>query len=247
MEVDDSVLWSRARTGDSEAFGMLLSATHGRSTTSASAVSGTGQRPRISSRSSSSKPGGDWTSRFRTEGTPVAVWDRHQRREQSPPHRAPPRCRARARAQPSPNPSFADDSDQRVDDEEPILLALGLVARLPRREQEVFALCAWSELSYEDAAIALRIPVGTVRSCLSRARARLQELDSGSGHEEDRMQVIKEAVERRQATFRFHRFATSRPDGSPSARSTSSSRSRANRGHAERSGLVAAASSRSRQ
>ena len=74
--------------------------------------------------------------------------------------------------------------------------ALGLFARLPRREQEVFALCAWSELSYEDAAIALRIPVGTVRSRLSRARARLQELDSGSGHEEDRMQVIKEAVER---------------------------------------------------
>jgi DNA-directed RNA polymerase specialized sigma24 family protein len=46
--------------------------------------------------------------------------------------------------------------------------ALGLVAQLPRREQEVFALCAWSKLSYEDAAIALRIPIGTVRSRLSR-------------------------------------------------------------------------------
>lgn len=97
---------------------------------------------------------------------------------------------------PSPDPSFADDSDQRVDDEELMGRALGLVARLPRREQEVFALCAWSELSYEDAAIALRIPVGTVRSRLSRARARLQELDPGIGHERDRMQVIKGAVER---------------------------------------------------
>jgi RNA polymerase sigma-70 factor (ECF subfamily) len=74
--------------------------------------------------------------------------------------------------------------------------AIELLGRLPRREQEVFALCAWSELSYEDAAVALRIPVGTVRSRLSRARARLQELDPGIGHEEDRMHVIKEAVER---------------------------------------------------
>ena len=74
--------------------------------------------------------------------------------------------------------------------------ALALLARLPRREQEVFALCAWSGLSYEDAAIALEIPVGTVRSRLSRARARLQELDPGIGHEEDRMQAITEAVER---------------------------------------------------
>ncbi len=74
--------------------------------------------------------------------------------------------------------------------------ALGLLARLPRREREVFALCAWSALSYEDAAVALEIPVGTVRSRLSRARVRLQELDPGIGHEGDRMQAIKGAVER---------------------------------------------------
>ena len=98
--------------------------------------------------------------------------------------------------QPSSEPSFADDSDERIDDEELIGRALALLGRLPRREQEVFALCAWSGLSYEDAAVALRIPVGTVRSRLSRARARLQELDPGIGHEEDRMQAIKEAVER---------------------------------------------------
>jgi RNA polymerase sigma-70 factor, ECF subfamily len=96
--------------------------------------------------------------------------------------------------QPSPDPSFADDSDERVDDEELMGHALALLARLPRREQEVFALCAWSELSYEDAAVALRIPVGTVWSRLSRARARLQEL--GNGHEEGRMQVVKEAAKR---------------------------------------------------
>ncbi len=96
---------------------------------------------------------------------------------------------------PTAEPSFADDSDERVDDEELMARALVLLARLPRREQEVFVLCAWSGLSYEDAAVALRMPVGTVRSRLSRARARLQELDPGIGHEGDRMQAIKEAVE----------------------------------------------------
>ena len=61
---------------------------------------------------------------------------------------------------------------------------LALIGRLPRREQEVFALCGWSELSYEDAALALGVPVGTVRSRLSRARARLRELEPAFGHEE---------------------------------------------------------------
>jgi RNA polymerase sigma-70 factor (ECF subfamily) len=98
--------------------------------------------------------------------------------------------------QPSPDPSFEDDSDQRIDDEGLMGRAPALLARLPRREQEVFALCAWSGLSYDDAAIALEIPVGTVRSRLSRARARLQELDPGIGHEADRMQAITEAIER---------------------------------------------------
>jgi RNA polymerase sigma-70 factor, ECF subfamily len=71
-------------------------------------------------------------------------------------------------------PSFADDADSRVDDERWMLPALALVARLPPREQDVFVLCAWCDLSYEDAASALRIPVGTVRSRLWRARRRLR-------------------------------------------------------------------------
>ena len=68
-----------------------------------------------------------------------------------------------------------------------------LIAQLPRREQDVFVLCAWSELSYEDAALALGIPVGTVRSRLSRARARLRELAPGFGHEEVGARAAEEA------------------------------------------------------
>jgi RNA polymerase sigma factor (sigma-70 family) len=52
--------------------------------------------------------------------------------------------------------------------------------RLPRREREPLLLLAWAELSYEEIAVALAIPVGTVRSRISRARGRLRgpNLDS---------------------------------------------------------------------
>ena len=41
-------------------------------------------------------------------------------------------------------------------------------------ERDIFVLVAWSGLSYDDAASALGIPIGTVRSRLSRARHKLQ-------------------------------------------------------------------------
>jgi RNA polymerase sigma-70 factor (ECF subfamily) len=50
------------------------------------------------------------------------------------------------------------------------------VEALPPREREVLGLVAWAGLSYEQAAAALDVPVGTVRSRLSRARARLTDL-----------------------------------------------------------------------
>jgi RNA polymerase sigma factor (sigma-70 family) len=80
---------------------------------------------------------------------------------------------------------FADEANGRVDDERRMRSVLRALATLPKREQDVFALCAWGELSYEDAAAALGIPVGTVRSRLSRARERIRELSSAHGHERD--------------------------------------------------------------
>jgi RNA polymerase sigma factor (sigma-70 family) len=51
---------------------------------------------------------------------------------------------------------------------------------LPRREREPLLLFAWADLSYEEIAAALGLPLGTVRSRMSRARGRLRgpNLDS---------------------------------------------------------------------
>jgi RNA polymerase sigma-70 factor (ECF subfamily) len=53
---------------------------------------------------------------------------------------------------------------------------LAALRRLPDPDQEILVLVVWQGLSYEQAAAALGVPVGTVRSRLSRARARLREL-----------------------------------------------------------------------
>ncbi|MDX6622862.1 MAG: hypothetical protein QOE75_794 [Solirubrobacterales bacterium] len=47
------------------------------------------------------------------------------------------------------------------------------IRALPRGERDVLALIAWGELSYEETAAALGVPIGTVRSRLARARGRL--------------------------------------------------------------------------
>lgn len=69
-----------------------------------------------------------------------------------------------------PSEEVADRLDvaRRVDR---VLEALG---SFPESDQELFVLCVWQELTYEQAATALGIPVGTVRSRLSRARSRLR-------------------------------------------------------------------------
>jgi RNA polymerase sigma factor (sigma-70 family) len=78
---------------------------------------------------------------------------------------------------PGSQPDPADDVAGRLADELEMSRVLAVVEQLPRRDQEVLALCAWSELTYQETATVLGIPVGTVRSRLARARARLSELD----------------------------------------------------------------------
>lgn len=63
-------------------------------------------------------------------------------------------------------------------------LALALM-KLRRAEREPLLLYAWGELSYAEIADALGLPLGTVRSRISRARRRLRELLGLSGQSVD--------------------------------------------------------------
>ena len=73
----------------------------------------------------------------------------------------------------------ADDVVARVDDERRMSRIHRALARLPQHEREVVELCVWSGLDQQATATALGIPVGTVKSRLSRAR---QRLSSDLGH-----------------------------------------------------------------
>lgn len=86
-------------------------------------------------------------------------------------------------------PDIADEVAARIDDSERLAAARAAVARLRRGDRDVFMLCVWSDLSYAAAAQALGIPVGTVRSRLSRARGRLLKLT------EQELKRVKKRVE----------------------------------------------------
>jgi RNA polymerase sigma factor (sigma-70 family) len=99
--------------------------------------------------------------------------------------RAARRRRAAVRRLPVPPsvPDFADELASRIDDAAQLRGVRQALAGLRRGEREVLVLCVWSGLGYAGAAKALGVPVGTVRSRLSRARRKLQRLvgEPGSG------------------------------------------------------------------
>ena len=92
---------------------------------------------------------------------------RASRRHQAALNRIPP---------PPVVPDFADELAGRLDDTAHLREVAAALGRLRRGEREVIALCVWSDLDYATAARALGVPVGTVRSRLSRARRRLRKL-----------------------------------------------------------------------
>jgi RNA polymerase sigma factor (sigma-70 family) len=67
----------------------------------------------------------------------------------------------------------ADDVAGRLDDERRMRQVLEAVRGLPRAEREAVALCLWSGVSYAEAAAVLGVTESSVRSRVSRARARL--------------------------------------------------------------------------
>jgi RNA polymerase sigma-70 factor (ECF subfamily) len=75
-----------------------------------------------------------------------------------------------------PVPDFSDEIVGRIHAAEQLAAIRQAFGSLRRQEQEVFALCVWSGLDHAEAAQALGVAVGTVRSRLSRARKKLEKL-----------------------------------------------------------------------
>ncbi|WP_380279362.1 RNA polymerase sigma factor [Kitasatospora purpeofusca] len=75
-----------------------------------------------------------------------------------------------------PIPDFADEVVSRITDASTAAAAVRALDQLGGPEREVFTLVVWSGLGYAEAAQALGIPVGTVRSRLSRVRDKLRRI-----------------------------------------------------------------------
>lgn len=92
------------------------------------------------------------------------------------------RLRAYARLDPSQSSEGGlSGLDARLDAERAAPALADALMRLSSDDRDVLLLFAWADLRYEEIAAALRIPVGTVRSRLHRARRRLRELLGDSG------------------------------------------------------------------
>jgi RNA polymerase sigma factor (sigma-70 family) len=72
--------------------------------------------------------------------------------------------------------SFTDRVDDQVSATSARRALAAALARLSAELRDTLLLAAWSDLSYEEIAAALGVPVGTVRSRLSRARSKLRTI-----------------------------------------------------------------------
>ncbi|WP_062651740.1 RNA polymerase sigma factor [Streptomyces maremycinicus] len=70
--------------------------------------------------------------------------------------------------------SWVDHADDRVTAQAAHRLLAGALASLSGGDRHVLLLVAWADLSYQEVAEALGIPVGTVRSRLNRARRKVR-------------------------------------------------------------------------
>lgn len=106
-------------------------------------------------------------------GIATNVVARHRRSE----HR---RLRAMARlaSRPvlEPHDLVGDRVSEALDADEAWTRLVEIIDDLPAEERDALLLYAWEDLSYNDIAAAMDVPVGTIRSRLNRARRRLRAL-----------------------------------------------------------------------
>ncbi|MDP9341551.1 MAG: sigma-70 family RNA polymerase sigma factor [Actinomycetota bacterium] len=93
----------------------------------------------------------------------------------------------------------ADDVAGRLDAERRMAEVLERLRALSEDDQDIFSLCVWQGLSYQETSVALGVPVGTVRSRLSRARERLRRSLSPDTGSEDPPELPRALTERKEA------------------------------------------------
>ncbi|MGL5928544.1 MAG: RNA polymerase sigma factor [Dermatophilaceae bacterium] len=176
-DVTDAVLWERAGSGDGQAFGALF---RRHSTTVYNHVfRRTGSWERAEEAVSLVFLEA-WRQRDRVVPDPAGLllpWllgvANNVIRRQSRTRLRHARLLARL-PPPADHPDHAPLVDARDADQQQMRDVLAAMADLTPTEKEVIALCVWAELTYEQAAVAMGVPVGTVRSRLSRARGKLR-------------------------------------------------------------------------
>lgn len=94
------------------------------------------------------------------------------------------RLRAYARSGIDPIAPDIEEAHDRVDAERAGPRLASALASLSRAQRDVLLLHAWADLSDAEIAEALDVPLGTVRSRLSRARDRIREQISPSGQQQ---------------------------------------------------------------
>lgn len=71
--------------------------------------------------------------------------------------------------------TVVDDRDERIDARRAVGELAATIRRMPARDRDALLLYAWADLDYEGVALALGVPVGTIRSRLNRARRVLRQ------------------------------------------------------------------------
>jgi RNA polymerase sigma-70 factor (ECF subfamily) len=75
--------------------------------------------------------------------------------------------------------AFTERSDARVGAGVVSRRLAGMLGRLPAGQRDALLLIAWADLTYDEVADALGVPLGTVRSRISRARSALRDALGG--------------------------------------------------------------------
>jgi RNA polymerase sigma factor (sigma-70 family) len=98
------------------------------------------------------------------------------------------RAFARAASRELDAPSSVDVVDDQLADQEQLGKVLTAFSNLSVSDREIITLFVWEQLSYVELAAVLGVELGTVRSRLARARARLRELAGLSGEVEEEVE-----------------------------------------------------------